>query len=302
MQAAMLERPSDNILLKTMSHISLTREPSAPTKAPKSYVENLAPDEDLIQKEQEQDELGTKLKAEFGAIKRADEDSRNAYRRLSAAVKAAKVKRTARADTAYREKHFRSIGTTEIEWQGKGFREEAPYVKPVIRHQLPERTAVQEMLCKPIKASDSDGIDSSERRILVVDALMALCQRREDRPGRRRVLDSDADSAGAVNEEAEFGSSDMSVDEKPIEDPFPMLLDSRQCPVCIGDSRLSDQQRTRQYHNIWNMWDHAEKHFQGVADDKPYVCNHPKCSGMLLNDVKHFKNHCAVKHNSRLRG
>lgn len=94
----------------------------------------------------------------------------------------------------------------------------------------------------------------------------------------------------------------MDMDDKLIEDPFPMRLDPRQCPVCIGNEQLSPQQRTRTWYTIWNMWDHAEKHFQGVPSCKPYVCRYPKCNGKLLNDVTHFKNHCALDHNSRLRG
>lgn len=50
-QAAMLEQPSDEALLKAMSHMSLTRDSDAPVKAPKSYVQCLSPNQDLPKRE-----------------------------------------------------------------------------------------------------------------------------------------------------------------------------------------------------------------------------------------------------------
>ena len=79
------------------------------------------------------------------------------------------------------------------------------------------------------KPEESDG---REQRIRAVEALLALCGRREDRTGRRQASDSDQ-GTGAWKMEAPGWA--MQVDDKPVEDPFPMHLDPRQCPVCIGD-------------------------------------------------------------------
>lgn len=81
-----------------------------------------------------------------------------------------------------------------------------------------------------------------EQRVLAVGALLALCRGREDRPGRRRASDSDKRIDGW---KIEAPSSAMEVDDKPIEDQFPIRLDPRQCPVCTGNEQLSPQQRTR---------------------------------------------------------
>lgn len=294
-QAAMLERPADDILLKAMSHMSLTRDPSAPVKAPKDYLDSLPLDENLCKLEKEREDLAARLKSAFGAIKYADDVECSKYKSLCAAIKAAKVKRTTQANVVYRKLYHKSIQKAEIEQQGDGYKV-TPYVEPVVHHQLPERRTVQEIMCNTSKKPEE--LDGREQRVRAVEALMALCSRREDRTGRRQASDSDH---GTGEWKMEALSSAMEVDDKPLEDPFPMRLHPRQCPVCIGDEQLSAQQRTRTWYNVWNMWDHAEKHFQGVPSYKPYICRHPKCNGRLLSNVPHFKNHCAMDHNSRLR-
>lgn len=187
-QAAMLERPTDEILLKAMSHMSLTRDPAAPVKAPKSYVDSLPQDDNLLNLEKEREELAVYLKTEFGAIKYANEDDLTKYKKLCAAVKAAKVKRTTEANIRYRKLYYKSIQKAEIEQQGNDFKD-TPYVEPVINHQLQERRRVQEIMYNTSKKAH--GPDGREQRVLAVGVLLALCRRREDRPGRRRASDSD---------------------------------------------------------------------------------------------------------------
>ena len=295
-QAAMLKRLSDEILFKVISHMSLTRDPAAPVKTPKNYIDSLPQDENLCTLEKEREELAIYLKVEFGAIKYADRDELAEYKKLCTAIKAAKVKRTTEANINYYKLYHKTIQKAEIKQQGKDFKD-TPYVEPVINHQLQERRTVQGIMCNTAKKPD--GSDGREQRVLAVGALLALCRRREDRPGRRPASDSDK---GIIDWKMKAPNSNMEVDDKPTEDPFPMLLNPRQCPVCIGNEQLSTQQRTRTWYTIWNMWDHAEKHFQGFPSCKPYICRHPKCDGRLLSDITHFKNHCALDHNSQLRG
>ena len=212
------------------------------------------------------------------------------------------MRRTIEADNRYRKKYFYDISTIEIERQDEGF-EKASYTAPVTKHQLPNRTRVQEIMCTEPEMLDKKEEAVRERRILAVAALVTLCSRRENRSGRRRTTTTtDAyDVKASTEPKTEAISSGMDVDSETTQDPFPMVLDPRQCPVCIGDQALSQQQRTRCWHNMWNMWDHAEKHFQGLASNEPYPCCHPKCSGKMLSSVTHFKSHCAQEHQSRLR-
>ena len=63
-----------------MLHMSLRRNPATPVKAPKSYVDSLPRDNNLSNLKKEQEELDANLKAEFGAIKHADEDNLVKYK------------------------------------------------------------------------------------------------------------------------------------------------------------------------------------------------------------------------------
>ena len=294
-QAAMLERPSDEALLRVMSHMSLTRDPCAPVFAPKDYIEALPQDSELVDLQKKREELSTQIKSEFGAIKHADAIIKKQYSKLCSSINAAKTRRRKQADKDYRREYFDTIHTVEIERQGENYNE-APYVEPVVDHELQERKHVQEIMCNMSKLSE---VDEREQRVVAVGALIALSYRREMRRPTQRQTTID-------NKENEVlmvaGSSNkVNPDEDRFVDPFPMHLDPRQCPVCIGDDKLSYQQRTYQFHNVWNMWDHAEAHFRGVSSDKPYFCRHPKCNDKLLSNTTHFKNHCAQQHKSRLR-
>ena len=155
-QAAMLERPADDVLLKAMSHMGLTRDPGAPVKAPKSYVESLPQDNNLAQLEKEREDLAVHLKSKFGAIKYADDVEYLKYKNLCAAVKAARVKRTTNANVGYRKLYHKSIQKAEIEQQGNDY-QVVPYVEPVVHHQLPERRTVQDIMCNTsTKPEESD--------------------------------------------------------------------------------------------------------------------------------------------------
>ena len=114
-QAAMLERPADDVLLKAMSHMGLTHDPAAPVKVPKSYVDSLPLDDDLSKLEKGREDLAAHLKSEFGAVKYVDDVEDLKYKILCAAVKAAKVKRTTTANVDYRKLYRKSIQKAEIE-------------------------------------------------------------------------------------------------------------------------------------------------------------------------------------------
>ena len=261
----------------------------------KDYVDALSPDDELLQKQKEREALSAQLKMEFGAIKHADAAARKRYSKLRSSINAAKTRRQKQADRDYRKSYFNDVHTAEIERQGENF-EDTPYVEPAVDHQLRERKDVQDIMCNISKFSITD---EREQRILAVDALRALCSRREKwRPIQRQATTGNKENSGSKSVVA---GAHVDLDQKPIVDPFPMLLDPRQCPVCIGDEGLSHQQRTYHFYNIWNMWDHAETHFQDSPSDKPYLCRHPKCNGELLNNTMHFKNHCETQHNCRLR-
>lgn len=88
-------------------------------------------------------------------------------------------------------------------------------------------------------------------------------------------------------------------EESPGPDPFPPLMDRKQCPRCIGDETLSYEERTFKYCRPAVMYDHFDrKHGQ---DLKP--CDHPKCRecAVEFKHLNHFKNHVERVHDVRLR-
>ncbi|KAK4151935.1 hypothetical protein C8A00DRAFT_44942 [Chaetomidium leptoderma] len=93
-------------------------------------------------------------------------------------------------------------------------------------------------------------------------------------------------------------------EESPGPDPFPLLMDRKQCPRCIGDETLSLEERTFKYCRPAVMYDHVDKkHAEQLGGVKQMLCNHPKCRGEALDfkHLNHFKNHVERVHGVRLR-
>ena len=291
----MLKYFSNEVLQKAISHINFTCDLYALISASTGYIIIFSPNDELIELQNQRQELFARIKQNFGAIKHADDNIRKQYSKLCYAIKTTKVQRRKQADKVYRREYFDNIHTVEIERQGKDFKEVA-FVEPTVDHQLQERKDIQAVMCT---MSEPISIDTTAQRILAVESLTALCRRREGqrRMQRRATKDDERKQASKAFSPIHNTNSD----EDHFVDPFPMLLDPRQCPVCIKDEGLSHWQRTYHFHNIWNMWDHAETHFRDFPGDKPYFCRHPKCNGELLNNTTHFKNHCETQHNCRLR-
>ena len=71
--------------------------------------------------------------------------------------------------------------------------------------------------------------------------------------------------------------------ESPGPDPFPLLMDRKQCPRCIGDEKLSYEERTFKYCRPAVMYDHFDrKHARQLGGVKQISCNHPKCKEEAL--------------------
>lgn len=134
----------------------------------------------------------------------------------------------------------------KIERQGENYRE-TPYVEPVVDHELQERKDIREIMCNMSKLSKTD---EREQRVLAVDALIALSHRREigRRPPQRQTTVDNKDNEVLI---VAGSSNKIDLDEGPFVDPFPMHLDPRQCPVCIGDDKLSYHQRTYHFLICW---------------------------------------------------
>ncbi len=182
-QAALLERPSADGLLKGFAHMSLTYDPRAPTTVPADYLNKMPPHPHILYPERQHETLKTQLLKSYTRIKNAEAGEQVEYKRILNALDAAKTKRRKKAKSQYRKEYFDKRHTEEIERQlsGGGFHE---YVEPVIQHQLSERMQLQKILCSfPKQATPQDVLS---RRLEAVRLMTALCHRREvQRPKQR---------------------------------------------------------------------------------------------------------------------
>lgn len=77
-----------------------------------------------------------------------------------------------------------------------------------------------------------------------------------------------------------------------------------QCPRCIGDGRLSYEERTFEYCRPAVMYDRFnKKHAKQLNSAKQIVCSHPKCleEALEFEHLDHFKNPVESVHGVKLR-
>lgn len=116
-QAAFLERPSADGLVKALSHMSLTCDPRAPTRAPDGYMDGLPHDPEIVKLQEERKTLKVKIEDEFGRLKWAEGPMKREYYRINASINPANTKRWKTADKNYRREYSARCHTDEIERQ-----------------------------------------------------------------------------------------------------------------------------------------------------------------------------------------
>ncbi|KAK0739032.1 hypothetical protein B0T21DRAFT_346396 [Apiosordaria backusii] len=118
----------------------------------------------------------------------------------------------------------------------------------------------------PINLSSAELL---ELRIQAAELMVVLCGKRET--VKRNRIRRRAQANVTVREKS------------PGPDPFPLLMDRKQCPRCIGDETLSHEERTLKYSRPAVMHDHFDrKHRQQLGGVKQMSFNHPKCRGEAL--------------------
>ncbi|KAM5353202.1 hypothetical protein ACJZ2D_016905 [Fusarium nematophilum] len=92
----------------------------------------------------------------------------------------------------------------------------------------------------------------------------------------------------------------------PSPDRFPLLLHTAQCPDCVGDERLSREERAFTYCRPTIMNDHFDdqhlvRREQAEQSGKRIRCEHPKCRDVRLQHLDHFRSHVQRVHGVALR-
>jgi hypothetical protein len=132
------------------------------------------------------------------------------------------------------------------------------------------------------------------RKASAINLMVALASRQELQTCKLRSTQASKD---LVKEEP------RSPDSFPPAKEFPVVCKKTQCIICIGNERLSYQERTRTFKRVSHMWDHVENvHLRTIPAEQRPICEHPVCKaqGLVLKHVMHFKHHVATVHKFNL--
>jgi hypothetical protein len=248
---------------------------------PEAVFEALPADPEIVELEQRRELL------KDGAYQIRGKSVEDEVRSLTAEIHKRKVKRQSIIFDEFRAEYFRLRPREDIERQSRGEAEEQ-YVEPVVQHQIAERTELADLICAFSK--DLTLQEIPRRRIRAVDLMIVLCHKRE--VPRRYQLRLTPPQEPLVKQES------------PNPEPFPLVCQKAQCPFCIGDERKTYEERISSFCRPSKMMDHVESiHLRGVSADQAISCRHPVCksSGLVLNNLMHFKNHVQTVHGISLR-
>ncbi|WVN88141.1 uncharacterized protein L203_103342 [Cryptococcus depauperatus CBS 7841] len=284
LQNAFLDEPTEDALIKMLSHIDVSRDPLASMDmVPDEIWAQLGPDPAVEELEQERERL-----------------------------KGGRAKRARLVKRQYREYYFDHRPTWDIEQQGDfssgtdnddgqdgkkdgDFSDEdsCDSGRPDLDIDIPERRELARLLCHQPDTLTYDEL--LERRIQAGECMVALSSKRET--ARRDVIaqweseDERLKSESPTSATAALSSSTLSaipaanppssVDQVLPEDPYPVRLQARQCPWCVGDERISYKERTFLYCRVTVRNDHFDSqhlgHLQELLASDSLACNHSKC-------------------------
>lgn len=175
--------------------------------------------------------------------------------------------------------------------------ENAKDIEPIIEHQLEERIRLQKVLCDLFIDLSPQAIVA--RKVTAIDLMIALASRQEL---QTRQLRSAPASRGPFPDT--FPVPAPVLDLSPPLSKFPLVCEKTQCIVCIGNERLSYEQRMRKFRRVSHMIDHVEDlHLRHISVNERITCHHRLCraEGLVLRNIMHFKNHVATVHKINLR-
>ncbi|KAF5018492.1 hypothetical protein F66182_9527, partial [Fusarium sp. NRRL 66182] len=182
-------------------------------------------------------------------------------------------------------------------------KEEEEYIEPEIDVYIPERARLANILCyQPDGLTDDELL---ERRIEAVQFMVDLCDKRETVKRHRIKRTKTEPTVGSK-------SPDARSERRPNSDLFPLLMQVSQCPDCVGDERLSFEERTFKYSRPTVRNDHFdEQHLiereQAQRRGEKMVCKHPTCRDLNQGhdlefyNIDHFRAHVQEVHHITLR-
>ncbi|KAI3339677.1 FluG domain-containing protein [Ustulina deusta] len=288
LQNAFLEEEKESQLFRLFAHVSLTRDPRATADmVPEEVWANLAPDPEIVELEEER----ARLKQGRYRIEGHKEEEK--IRKLSNEIRIKRAQRDRQVVKEYREHYFYHRPTWDIERQARG-EEEEEYVEPAINVPIPGRAKLAEILCHQPDDVTEDAI--LQQRIEVIDLMVDLCDKRET--VKRDRIQHRAKACPPIKTEP--------VETELGPDDFPLLMHAAQCPDCIGDERLSLEERAFTYCRPNVMNDHFDSQHlvrreQAEQSGDKIRCEHPKCRSLKFKHIDGFRCHVYKVHGVTLR-
>ncbi|KAB5514914.1 FluG domain-containing protein [Coniochaeta sp. 2T2.1] len=274
LQNAVIHEAHEDALIEMLTHISVTRDPRAGRDiVPDEVWQDMPPDPEIVELEQRREKL------KGGQYRIRGRDNEQEIRNLTKEIRSKTAQRVKDIMKENRADYFYNRPTWDIERQARGEDgEEEEYAERTIELQIPERAQLAQIFCN--QPEDLSHEDLSSLRIPAAELWAALCHKRETVKRDRRRLPATV----------------MAKEEPPRPDAFPLLMDGKQCPRCIGDERLSFAERTFKYCQPAVMYDHFDREHLGEMKENEkhnlIFCDHPKCKeeGVKLKHLEGPRN------------
>lgn len=295
MQDAYLERdPSADGLTQAFTHISIRCNPEVPKEIPKSKLNQLPPDPDIMELSNQIKRKSYTIRVEYKFIRLTPKSVRREYAQIRQDLINAEKRFRDKITTVYQEAYRRQFHDNKLERQLHGEHIEKE-VKPILIHHLSERTYLQKILCDFNTSLSIKEI--TERKVKAIDSMVALVYRREIRGPILKKADENLPSIPALE------GKDLGPPAVKAVESFPLVLKKTQYIYCVRDEQLSHADRTRKFSRISHMMDHIERvHLTQEPARATWVCHHPNCKplGDFLKSLDHFKSHIQKVHGIKL--
>lgn len=292
-QAAFLDEPSDDVLMKMLGNMFLTRDPLAPTRIGPDDARAIEKHPTVTRLRLRRDALTKTLRRPQRGFERCADEGEEVEKLVDlkkvteAALRRKKKQLRDRMLKKARERYFMENDTMELEEEDDELLEDEAEAEPRIVYVLEERARIADMLRSPVVDLDEPG--ALDRRIELIRLMQELCGRREV-PRRGTAPNPGLLQYKKEEENAAFAP--------------PLECDSRQCLFCIGDESMPVSQRMFCYSRPAKMMDHIENvHLDQFQPGAKIPCPHPACreDQVVLDGVQHFKAHAMTHHKIKLR-
>ena len=282
-QAAFLEVPSRDALVKLSGHMSLTRDPSVVTSVKVNHA-SINSNPGVKYHESVRSQLRNDIIRDYGTIKKSMgttiyKDYLTEERRL----KSLKMKLKRDLEITARQEFFRDASSRYIDEQRRGIHTE--FVEPKPNFQIEERKQLADLLFMNEDVRNMSTKEIFLRRLEAMRILVKLCDLHMPRPAPSRRPTKH-----------EVFLQDVPLELESSADLFPLVCPATYCLFCLGNRSLCESSRQYAFARKDVLQNHVEKHLRDKDWYNDPECPHPLCSEQLKSNM-HFKSHAAKTHN-----